>query len=70
MNEVILEWTAARELVVRLHSPTQPSHSRYDCYLLTISVALVCERTIPTEQPSLVGEVSATFVDREVSHGQ
>jgi hypothetical protein len=25
------------------------------------SVALVCERTIPTERPSLVGEVSAIF---------
>jgi hypothetical protein len=28
------------------------------------SVALVLERTIPTERPPLVGEVSATFVDR------
>jgi hypothetical protein len=28
------------------------------------SVALVRERTIPTERPPLVGEVSANFVDR------
>jgi hypothetical protein len=34
------------------------------------SVALLCERTIPTERPSLVGEVSANFADRGVSHGQ
>jgi hypothetical protein len=27
--------------------------------VLTCSVALVCKRTIPTEQPSLVGEVCA-----------
>jgi hypothetical protein len=36
----------------------------------TNSVALVRERTIPTERPPLVGEVSPTFADREVSHGQ
>jgi hypothetical protein len=30
----------------------------------TNSVALVRERTIPTERPPLVGEVSATFADR------
>ena len=29
--------------------------------LYTYSVALVCERTIPTERPPLVGEVSANF---------
>jgi hypothetical protein len=29
--------------------------------MLTNSVALVRERTIPTERPSLVGEVSANF---------
>ena len=34
------------------------------------SVALVRERTIPTEQPPLVGEVSANFADRGVSRGQ
>jgi hypothetical protein len=28
------------------------------------SVALVCERTIPTERPPLVGEVMPTFADR------
>jgi hypothetical protein len=33
-------------------------------------VALVRERTIPTERPPLVGEVSANFADRGVSHGQ
>jgi hypothetical protein len=27
----------------------------------TNSVALICERTIPTERPPLVGEVSAIF---------
>jgi hypothetical protein len=30
-------------------------------YLLTYSVALVCKRTIPTERPPIVGEVSASF---------
>jgi hypothetical protein len=30
-------------------------------YLLTYSVALVLKQTIPTEQPPLVGEVSANF---------
>jgi hypothetical protein len=30
-------------------------------YLLTYSVALVRKRTIPTERPPLVGEVSANF---------
>jgi hypothetical protein len=30
-------------------------------YLLTHSVAIVCKRTIPTERPQLVGEVSANF---------
>jgi hypothetical protein len=34
------------------------------------SVALVRERTIPTERPPLVGEVSANFVDKGVSIGQ
>jgi len=33
-------------------------------------VALVRERTIPTERPPPVGEVSANFADRGVSHGQ
>jgi hypothetical protein len=37
---------------------------------LTNSVALVREQTIPTERPPLVGEVSANFADRGVSHGQ
>jgi hypothetical protein len=31
----------------------------------TNSVALVCERTLPTERPPLVGEVSETFADRK-----
>jgi hypothetical protein len=39
-------------------------------YVITNSVALVRERTIPTERPPLVGEVSANLVDRRVSHGQ
>jgi hypothetical protein len=33
----------------------------YHPWLLTNSVALVRERTIPTEQPPLVGEVSVNF---------
>jgi hypothetical protein len=33
-------------------------------------MALVRERTIPTERPPLVGEVSANFSDRGVSRGQ
>jgi hypothetical protein len=28
------------------------------------SMALVCERTMPTERPSLVGEVVPSFADR------
>jgi hypothetical protein len=35
-----------------------------------ISMALVRKKTIPTERPSLVGEVSATFCGWRVSHGQ
>jgi hypothetical protein len=35
-----------------------------------ISVALVRKRTIPTEQPPLVGEVSVNFCGKRVSHGQ
>jgi len=34
------------------------------------SVALVRTRTIPTERPPPVGEVSAKFADRGVSRGQ
>jgi hypothetical protein len=34
------------------------------------SVALVCKRTIPTERPQLVGEVSANFCGCMVSRGQ
>ena len=34
------------------------------------SVALVRERTIPTERPPLVGEVVPTFAGRGVSRGQ
>jgi hypothetical protein len=37
---------------------------------LTNSVALVRERTIPTERPPLVGEVSANFADNGMSRGQ
>src|SRR5215510_13445563 len=44
------------------------------CYVILInynnSVALVRERTIPTERPPPVGEVSPTFADRGVSRGQ
>jgi hypothetical protein len=36
----------------------------------TNSVPLVCKRTIPTERPSLVGEVSANFCGYRVSRGQ
>jgi hypothetical protein len=35
-----------------------------------ITVALVRERTIPTERPPLVGEVTAKFADRGVSRSQ
>jgi hypothetical protein len=34
------------------------------------SVALVRERTIPTERPQLVGEVSVNFCGQKVSHDQ
>jgi hypothetical protein len=34
------------------------------------SVALFRERTIPTERPPHVGEVSANFFEQRVSHGQ
>jgi hypothetical protein len=34
------------------------------------SVALVRERTISTERPPLVGEVSAKFCGKKVSRGQ
>ena len=34
------------------------------------SVALVRERTIPTERPPPVGELVPTFADRGVSRGQ
>jgi hypothetical protein len=37
---------------------------------LTNSVAWVRERTIPTERPPLVREVSANFADWGVSYGQ
>jgi hypothetical protein len=36
----------------------------------TNSVPLVCNRTIPTERPSRVAEVSAIFSGRMVSRGQ
>jgi hypothetical protein len=36
----------------------------------TNSVALVQERTIPTERPPLIGEVSANFCGYKVSRGQ
>jgi hypothetical protein len=36
----------------------------------TNSVALVRKRTIPTERPPLVGEVSANFRGERVSRGQ
>jgi hypothetical protein len=34
------------------------------------SVVLVCKRTIPTERPPLVGEVSTNFSEQRVSRGQ
>jgi hypothetical protein len=36
----------------------------------TNSVALARERTIPTERPPLIGEVSANFGGYRVSHGR
>jgi hypothetical protein len=33
-------------------------------------MALVRERTIPTERPPPIGEVSANFADKGVSRGQ
>jgi hypothetical protein len=36
----------------------------------TNSVALVLKRTIPTERPPLVGEVSANFSGKRASRGQ
>ena len=41
------------------HSPS--CHSRGQIYCILLSVALVRERTIPTERPPPVGEVSANF---------
>jgi hypothetical protein len=40
------------------------------CETVLYSMALVRERTIPTERPPPVGEVSANFADRGVSRGQ
>jgi hypothetical protein len=37
----------------------------WDSTITNNSVALVCERTIPAERPSFVGEVSANFCKRE-----
>jgi hypothetical protein len=37
------------------------NHKRLSIHVITNSVALVRERTIPTEQQPLVGEVSANF---------
>jgi hypothetical protein len=37
---------------------------------ITYSVALVRKRTIPTERPPLLGEVSANFCGKRVSRGQ
>ena len=45
------------------------SFSRFQLYCLCHrddSVALVCERTIPTERPPPVGEVSGNFLRVEV----
>jgi hypothetical protein len=39
-------------------------------YLLTYSMALLRKRTILTERPSLVGEVSANFCGERVPRGQ
>jgi len=43
------------------HSLTRLQHRYYDVTILINSVALVRERTIPTERPPLVGEVSTNF---------
>jgi hypothetical protein len=40
------------------------------CALLTYCVALVSKRTIPTERPPLVGEVSANFCGSSVPRDQ
>ena len=55
-----------------LHSIYQPTNALSKVqYNHTHSVALVHERTIPTERPPPVGEVSANFfADRGVSRGQ
>jgi hypothetical protein len=52
MSYIILRGHWCHIIVLNVHSPT---------YLLTYSVALVRKRTIPTERPPLVGEVSANF---------
>jgi hypothetical protein len=47
-----------------------PSNGSEDMSVDTNSVALVRERTIPTERPPLVGEVSAKFCGYRVLRGQ
>jgi hypothetical protein len=50
--------------MVRIHKETDPrqvtEHEYVDWTELS-SVAWVCARTIPTEQPSLVGDISVNF---------
>ena len=50
--------------IILLHSYVTNCYCRYD----KNSVALVRERTIPTEQPPPVGEVSANFLRVEGCH--
>jgi hypothetical protein len=46
-------------------------YTLYDCFTSYIfSGALVRQRTISTERPPLVGEVSAQFSGQRVSRGQ
>jgi hypothetical protein len=56
------EWSAARP--GRFNLDRRPERRRYECIKYTKtrlkSVALVRKRTIPTERPPPVGEVTAT----------
>jgi hypothetical protein len=51
-------------------SVTQNVHSSFGVWLTNTSVALARERTIPTERPPLVSEVSVNFRGLRVSLGQ
>jgi hypothetical protein len=57
----LLQLLLAVASAVILESEFNGIHEHIFTYLLTCSVALVRKRTIPTERPPLVGEVSANF---------